>query len=93
MPLRALVEEKARHFETILHGSGLVVQRYTSGMGPLPMPRVLHVGMLRGGSSPRRTALLRALTARRGRRIRDVGLTHFSSKDRDHGSIATCFCC
>lgn len=39
VPLRALVEEKARDLEKLLEGTGLAVQRYTSGSGQLPMPR------------------------------------------------------
>ena len=45
VPLKALVEEKAVYFETLLAGSGLVVQRYMHGYGVLPMPRVMHVAV------------------------------------------------
>ena len=45
VPLRALVEEKARHFEEVLRGTGLTVQRYTSGSGTLPMPHSLNVAV------------------------------------------------
>ncbi|KAL3925677.1 MAG: hypothetical protein SGPRY_003591, partial [Prymnesium sp.] len=45
VPLKALVEEKARYFEEICRGTGLRVQRYMHGSGVLPMPRSLHVAV------------------------------------------------
>lgn len=45
VPLRALVEQKASELESLLEGSGLIVQRYSSGCGQLPMPRLMHVAV------------------------------------------------